>query len=57
MKKFNIVRHIDDLGRVCIPKAVRKQLGWQDQDLLEFYLDENNNLVLKKYNPEEYEKN
>ena len=53
MKKLNIVKLIDDLGRVCIPKAVRKQLNWQDYDALEFYLDENNNLVLKKYNPEE----
>lgn len=54
MKKLNIIRLIDDLGRVCIPKAVRKQLGWQGQDPLELYLDENNSLVLKKYNPEEY---
>lgn len=57
MKKLNIVKLIDDLGRVCIPKAIREQLNWQDQDPLEFYLDENNNLVLKKYNPEEYKKN
>lgn len=57
MKKLNIVKLIDNLGRVCIPKAIREQLNWQDQDPLEFYLDENNNLVLKKYNPEEYKKN
>lgn len=56
MKKFDSVRLIDDLGRICIPKAIREQLGWQGQDPLEFYLDENNNLVLKRYNPEEYEK-
>ena len=53
MKNLNVVRLIDDLGRVCIPKAVREQLGWQKHVPLDFYLDENNNLVLKKYNPEE----
>ena len=53
MRKFSNVRRIDDLGRVCIPKAIREYLGWQGQILLEFYVDENNNLVLKKYNPEE----
>lgn len=57
MKNLNVVRLIDDLGRVCIPKAIRKQLDWQEYDPLDFYLDENNNLVLKKYIPEEYEEN
>lgn len=55
MKNLNTVRLIDDLGRVCIPKAIRKQLDWQEHDPLDFYLDENNNLILKKYIPEEYE--
>lgn len=55
MKDLGVVRLIDDLGRVVIPKEIRKKLDWQEQDPLEFYLDENNNLVLKKYIPEEYE--
>ena len=55
MKDLGIVRLLDDLGRVVIPKEIRKKLDWQEEDALEFYLDENNNLVLKKYIPEEYE--
>lgn len=55
MKNLGIVRLLDDLGRVVIPKEIRKKLDWQEEDALEFYLDENNNLVLKKYIPEEYE--
>lgn len=56
MKDLGFVRLIDGLGRVVIPKEIRKKLDWQEEDALEFYLDENNNLVLKKYIPEEYEK-
>ena len=55
MKATGVVRRIDDLGRVVIPKEIRKKLDWQEEDALKFYLDENNNLVLKKYIPEEYE--
>ena len=54
MKDLGIVRLLDDLGRVVIPKEIRKKLDWQEEDALEFYLNENNNLVLKKYIPEEY---
>ena len=55
MKDLGFVRLIDGLGRVVIPKEIRKKLDWQEEDALEFYLDENNNLILKKYIPEEYE--
>ena len=55
MKDLGFVRLIDGLGRVVIPKEIKKKLDWQEEDELEFYLDENNNLVLKKYIPEEYE--
>ena len=55
MKDLGFVRLIDGLGRVVIPKEIRKKLDWQEEDALKFYLDENNNLVLKKYIPEEYE--
>ena len=55
MKDLGIVRLLDDLGRVVIPKEIRKKLDWQEEDALKFYLDENNNLILKKYIPEEYE--
>ena len=55
MKDLGFIRLMDGLGRVVIPKEIRKKLDWQEEDALEFYLDENNNLVLKKYIPEEYE--
>ena len=55
MKDLGIVRLLDDLGRVVIPKEIRKKLDWQEEDASKFYFDENNNLVLKKYIPEEYE--
>ena len=55
MKDLGFVRLIDGLGRVVIPKEIRKKIDWQEEDALEFYLDENSNLVLKKYMPEGYE--
>jgi len=50
MKATGIVRRIDDLGRVVIPKEVRAQLGIRDGDPLELYMsDDGKELVLKKY--------
>lgn len=49
MKFLNIVRRIDDLGRIVIPKDVRKQLNIQEGDAFELWLDDNNNIVWKKY--------
>ena len=50
MKATGIVRRIDDLGRVVIPKEVRAQLGIRDGDPLELYMsDDGKELILKKY--------
>ena len=50
MKATGIVRRIDDLGRVVIPKEVRQQLGIREGDPLELYMsDDGKGLVLKKY--------
>ena len=50
MKATGIVRRIDDLGRVVIPKEVRVQLGIRDGDPLELYMsDDGKELVIKKY--------
>lgn len=57
MKATGIVRRIDDLGRVAIPKEIRKILHLKDNDTVEFYL-EDDKLVLKKYdllNKDKYE--
>ena len=48
MKKTGVVRKIDDLGRIVIPKEIRKNLNVNSGEDLEIYLDENA-IILKKY--------
>jgi len=51
MKSTGIVRKIDELGRLVIPKELRKMLALRDDiDFLEIYVD-NDLIVLKKYEP------
>lgn len=52
MKSTGIVRKVDDLGRVVIPKELRRNLGINEKDPLEIYMDEEK-IVLKKYVPSE----
>ena len=40
MKKTGIFRRIDDLGRVVIPKEVRRNLGINEDDMLEIFVDD-----------------
>lgn len=50
MRATGIIRRIDDLGRVVVPKEIRKSLNIQDGDPLEVYtLPEENAVVFKKY--------
>ena len=57
MRATGIVRRLDDLGRLVIPKEIRRELGWKEGDPLELYFDrENKAIVLKKYEVEEEEK-
>ena len=51
MKATGIVRRIDDLGRVVIPKEVRRTLGIREGDPLEIYAGEKGEVAFKKYNP------
>lgn len=48
MKSTGIVRKIDELGRIVIPKEIRNVLNIQCNDDLEIYVD-NYNIILKKY--------
>lgn len=48
MRATGIVRYVDDLGRVVIPKEIRRSLGVREGEPLEFYV-EGDGLVLKKY--------
>jgi len=50
MKTTGVVRRIDDLGRVVIPKEIRKTLRIKDGESVEIFLD-SGNIVLKKYHP------
>ena len=50
MKATGVVRRIDDLGRIVIPKEIRKTLRIKDGESVEIFL-ENDNIVLKKYSP------
>lgn len=49
MKATGIVRRIDDLGRIVIPKEIRKNLRVREGDSLEIYTDGSDSIVLKKY--------
>ena len=44
---------VDDLGRIVIPKDVRKMLGIEEGQPMEMFVDNENNLILKKYKPGE----
>ena len=49
MKATGIVRRIDDLGRVVIPKEIRRTLRIREGDPLEIYTDNSGEVILKKY--------
>jgi AbrB family transcriptional regulator (stage V sporulation protein T) len=49
MKATGIVRRIDDLGRVVIPKEIRRTLRIRVGDPLEIYTDREGEVILKKY--------
>lgn len=51
MKATGVVRRIDDLGRVVIPKEIRKTLRIKEGDPLEIFTDKEGEVILKKYSP------
>ena len=51
MKATGIVRRIDDLGRVVIPKEIRRVLRIREGDPLEIYTDREGEVIFKKYSP------
>lgn len=50
MNRSGIIRKIDNLGRVVIPKEIRKLLNLNIQDEMEVYVSENNEVVFRKVN-------
>lgn len=51
MKATGIVRRIDDLGRIVVPKEIRRVLRIREGDPLEIYTSGSGEIVLKKYSP------
>jgi len=51
VKATGIVRRIDDLGRVVIPKEIRRTLRIREGDPLEIFTDREGEIILKKYSP------
>jgi len=49
MKATGVVRRIDDLGRIVIPKEIRKSLRIREGDSLEIYTDGSDSIILKKF--------
>ena len=49
MKATGMTRRIDDLGRIVIPKEIRKQLRIQEGQSIEIFLNEDKDIVLRKY--------
>ena len=49
MKATGIVRRIDELGRIVIPKEIRRTLRIQESDPMEIYMGDDGSIQLKKY--------
>lgn len=54
MKATGIIRRIDDLGRIVIPREIRRQLKITEGEPLEIFLTKDNEIVLKPYKVQEY---
>lgn len=51
MKATGIVRKIDELGRIVIPKEIRKTMRIREGEPLEIFVDKNGEVILKRYDP------
>ena len=52
MKATGMVRTVDELGRLVIPKELRRLLGLKEgKDSFEIFIDDNTNVILRKYIP------
>ena len=49
MKATGVVRRIDDLGRIVIPKEIRRTLRIKEGDPIEIFTDKEGQVILKKY--------
>jgi len=51
LKSTGIVRRIDELGRICLPKELRRTLGIKESDPIEIFVD-GEHIKLRKYHPD-----
>ena len=51
MKATGIIRRIDDLGRIVIPKEIRKTMHIRESDPLEIFTERDGDIILKKKSP------
>ena len=51
MKSTGIVRRVDDLGRIVIPKEIRRTLRIREGDPLEIYTEKDGGVIFRKYSP------
>lgn len=51
MRATGYVRKLDSLGRIVLPKSLRKELSISEGDDIEMYVDDDGNVVLDKYIP------
>lgn len=51
MKATGIVRHIDELGRIVIPKEIRRTMRIRESDPLEIFTDNEGSIIFRKYSP------
>lgn len=49
MKSTGIIRRIDDLGRIVIPKEIRRTIGIREGEPMEIYIEGNNTVCFRKY--------
>ena len=52
MKATGIVKRVDYLGRVAIPKEIRRNMKLQEGDFLEIYTNDGDEVIFKKYSNE-----
>ena len=51
MKATGVIRRLDDLGRIVIPKEIRRTFRIREGDPMEIFTNRNGEIILKKYSP------
>ena len=53
IRSTGIIRRVDDFGRVVIPRTVRNRVGWKEHDIVEFFITDGGDVVLRKVKSDE----